>query len=134
MTARQVIAVCGKGGVGKTAYTAMLTRVLASRPNNRLLVVDADPALGLNYALGRESEKTIGSIRDEVIHTAEKGGRDDLKAMAVKSITWLPRQSRNVMTMRLWQWVAWTVLVVSVPLMNYSKRRLQRSPIVLTRS
>lgn len=84
MTARQVIAVCGKGGVGKTAYTAMLTRVLASRPNNRLLVVDADPALGLNYALGRESEKTIGSIRDEVIHTAEKGGRDDLKAMADK--------------------------------------------------
>lgn len=52
MTARQVIAVCGKGGVGKTAYTAMLTRVLASRPNNRLLVVGCRSGIGFELCLG----------------------------------------------------------------------------------
>ena len=82
MTTKQIIAVCGKGGVGKTAYTAMLTRVLADRKNNRLLVVDADPALGLNYALERTTEKTIGSVRDEIIQTASTGSREDLKLMA----------------------------------------------------
>lgn len=57
MSNKHVVAVCGKGGVGKTAYTSMLTRVLADRNDGRLLVVDADPALGLNFALAKKNEK-----------------------------------------------------------------------------
>lgn len=47
MNLHKVIAVCGKGGVGKTALTAMLTRELKNRKDTgHFLVVDADPALG----------------------------------------------------------------------------------------
>lgn len=71
---QKVIAVCGKGGVGKTAVTAMLTRQLKQREDiGRLLVVDADPALGLLYALNVETDKTIGAVRDKVLEAAEKG-------------------------------------------------------------
>ena len=71
---QKVIAVCGKGGVGKTALTAMLTRQLKKRADTgRLLVVDADPALGLLYALNVETDKTIGAVRDKVLAAAESG-------------------------------------------------------------
>ena len=70
---QKVIAVCGKGGVGKTALTAMLTRQLKKRADTgRLLVVDADPALGLLYALNVETDKTIGAVRDKVLAAAER--------------------------------------------------------------
>ncbi len=74
MNQHKVIAVCGKGGVGKTAVTAMLTRQLKSRADTgRLLVVDADPALGLLYALNVDTTKTIGAVRDKVLEAAESG-------------------------------------------------------------
>lgn len=70
----KVIAVCGKGGVGKTALTAMVTREMKNRADaGRLLVVDADPALGLLYALNVETDKTIGAVRDKVLEAAESG-------------------------------------------------------------
>ncbi len=71
MTTKKVIAVCGKGGVGKTAVSALLTKVLCRDLKGSLLVVDADPALGLHYALGRADTKTIGSVREQVLAAAE---------------------------------------------------------------
>lgn len=69
-----VIAICGKGGVGKTALTALMTRALRGRPETgRLLVIDADPALGLLYALGVDTERTIGAVREKVLAAAESG-------------------------------------------------------------
>lgn len=71
---QKVIAICGKGGVGKTAITAMLTRQLRLRADTgHLLAVDADPALGLLYALNVETDKTIGAVRDKVLDAAESG-------------------------------------------------------------
>jgi CO dehydrogenase maturation factor len=41
------IAVCGKGGTGKTALSALLVLSLSARSDLRVLAVDADPAAGL---------------------------------------------------------------------------------------
>jgi CO dehydrogenase maturation factor len=72
----RVIAVCGKGGVGKTAFTALLTRSLIEQGDaGRLLAVDADPALGLSVALGLDPERTIGHVRERIIRTAQQRDR-----------------------------------------------------------
>lgn len=64
---KTVIAVCGKGGVGKTVFSGALVRVLGERGKS-VLAVDADPALGLAYLLGLQADvKTIGNVRDELI-------------------------------------------------------------------
>jgi len=58
---KRLVAVCGKGGVGKTAFTAIMSRVLleSGRAGN-LLLIDADPAMGLPNALGIKVGRTMG--------------------------------------------------------------------------
>ncbi len=92
MKNKQVIAVCGKGGVGKTVYTSLLAKVISDRGEGNLLAVDADPALGLHYSLGRKGTKTIGSVRDEIIRTAESGNKEEVARLADK-IEYLVAQS-----------------------------------------
>ncbi|WP_457612063.1 ATP-binding protein [Methanocaldococcus sp.] len=60
-----IIAVSGKGGVGKTAFTTLLVKAL-SKKNKNILVVDADPDSNLPETLGVEVEKTVGDIREEL--------------------------------------------------------------------
>jgi len=61
------IAIAGKGGVGKTTFTALLLRYLRkNRSGKVLLAVDADPNANLNEALGMEVEKTISGILEGV--------------------------------------------------------------------
>ncbi|UCD85733.1 MAG: AAA family ATPase [Deltaproteobacteria bacterium] len=70
------IAVSGKGGAGKTALTAMMTKVIIGKGTpGKILLVDADPAGGLAPALGLSVEITIGNIREEIIRSVRKGGR-----------------------------------------------------------
>lgn len=59
-----IIAVAGKGGVGKTTVSALLIRRLAD-PGRPVLAVDADPNSNLNMLLGLEYEDTISDIREE---------------------------------------------------------------------
>lgn len=72
------VAVCGKGGTGKTVLTAMMAKVLCESDRGlRLLLVDADPAMGLESALGVSVGRTIGEIREDVIRTARRANREE---------------------------------------------------------
>lgn len=74
---RKIIAVCGKGGVGKTVFTSIMTKVLAEQNTmGNLLVIDADPALGLHFALGIAADLTIGKVREEIIKAAQDDATD----------------------------------------------------------
>lgn len=80
---KKVVAVCGKGGVGKTAFTAMMTKaLLESERAGKLLVIDADPALGLPNTLGITVERTIGQVRESIIDTASHGTGEDKSDIA----------------------------------------------------
>lgn len=70
----KILAVAGKGGVGKTSIAATMVRVLAEAyPQKRILAIDADPAVGLSTALGIEVKTTVDDIRKEVVKTAGEG-------------------------------------------------------------
>ena len=75
-TAARSVAICGKGGVGKTALTVLLTKVLVGS-NGKLLVVDADPVVGLPQALGVSVAKTMGDVSEEIIRVARAGGKKE---------------------------------------------------------
>lgn len=63
----KIIALTGKGGVGKTSLSAAIVRELAARdPEARILAIDADPAVGLATALGVEVHETLDGIRQRV--------------------------------------------------------------------
>ncbi len=69
-----IIAVAGKGGVGKTSIAANMIRVLTEQyPEKRILAIDADPAVGLSTALGIDVKTTIDDIRKSVVSAAEDG-------------------------------------------------------------
>jgi CO dehydrogenase maturation factor len=73
MRERLVISVSGKGGVGKTTTTALLTRIIMEKAKRNLLVVDADPVLNLPRALGIEVADTVGSIATKLRKDIDDG-------------------------------------------------------------
>lgn len=69
-----IIAVAGKGGVGKTSLSATIVRCLTeSFPDKKILAIDADPAVGLSTALGIDVQMTIDDIRKEIIASVDEG-------------------------------------------------------------
>lgn len=77
-----IIAVCGKGGVGKTSVSAMTAALLAEDPSKKVLAIDADPAVGLALALGFPARRTIDGIRNDVIARVQEGTQEDLEQLA----------------------------------------------------
>lgn len=70
----KIIAVAGKGGVGKTSLAAVMVRTLAEKyPGKRILAIDADPAVGLSTALNIDVKTTIDDIRKKVVASVEDG-------------------------------------------------------------
>lgn len=65
------IAVAGKGGVGKTTFSALAIRHLHERTGEVVLAVDADPNANLGAKLGTEPGRTLGSIREELLAMGE---------------------------------------------------------------
>ena len=79
MAQAKIIAVAGKGGVGKTSLSAAVVRVLTERyPDARLLAIDADPAVGLATALGIEVRETLDDIRRSMASGTTKNAADEL--------------------------------------------------------
>jgi len=72
-----IIALCGKGGVGKTSLSALITRMLCQDGSRRVLAIDADPAVGLSYPLGIHVRKTVDHIRNDLIKTLGNGEKID---------------------------------------------------------
>ena len=67
-----VIAVAGKGGVGKTTLCGLLIQYLCESGKKPVLAVDADANSNLNEVLGVETEITLGELREEI----ERAGID----------------------------------------------------------
>lgn len=61
-----VIAMAGKGGVGKTTLCGLLIQYLCKTGRKPVLAVDADANSNLNEVLGVEVESTLGEIREEI--------------------------------------------------------------------
>jgi len=58
------IAVCGKGGTGKTTFAGMIIRYLLEKKKGPVLAVDADANANLNEVLGIDIKATIGEMRE----------------------------------------------------------------------
>jgi len=61
----------------------MMTRVLldSSKPS-KLLLIDADPAMGLPIALGLKVKRTMGQVREEIIKTARGSDKEKKSKLA----------------------------------------------------
>lgn len=76
----KIIALCGKGGVGKTSISATMVKILSEKyPDKRILAIDGDPSVGLATALGVEESGTINDIREDFIKLADE--RKDAEAI-----------------------------------------------------
>ncbi|TET12358.1 MAG: ATP-binding protein [Candidatus Thorarchaeota archaeon] len=76
MRERLVVSVAGKGGVGKTTTSALLTRAVIEMTKRSLLVVDADPVMNLPRALGIEIPLSVGDIATRLRKSIDEGSLD----------------------------------------------------------
>ena len=91
-----VIAVAGKGGVGKTTLCGLLIQYLCESGKKPVLAVDADANSNLNEVLGVEIGPTLGELREEI----ERAGSDP-KYEIPKGITksdWLEMRMMDAVT------------------------------------
>lgn len=76
-----IIAVAGKGGVGKTSIAAaIVAHLMCTHPESRILAIDADPAVGLETSLGVSVHLTVDDIRKEIAQAGE-GDREKRRAI-----------------------------------------------------
>lgn len=68
-----IIAVTGKGGVGKTTVSSLIVKQLVANNMTPVLAIDADPNSCLDAALGVTVDKTVGKVREEVREETKKG-------------------------------------------------------------
>jgi CO dehydrogenase maturation factor len=76
------MAMCGKGGVGKTSISSLMVKKLSAWDGRKILAIDADPAAGLAASLGIIVRKTVDDIRKDLVNKIQKGdspgGRETL--------------------------------------------------------
>ncbi len=89
-----IIAVSGKGGVGKTIVAAHLIKRFSQRGN--VLAIDADPDSNLPEALGVTAGRTISEIRDDISDASPrssiaKSKREHFERALTEAIEEFPR-------------------------------------------
>jgi CO dehydrogenase maturation factor len=77
------IAISGKGGVGKTGLCALLIRSLSK--NGYVLAIDADPDSNLPHALGMSVKKSVGDIREAIMHAPSRSPEAAAKGQAFQT-------------------------------------------------
>lgn len=78
----RLIAICGKGGSGKTALAALMTKYFLQSGRTKLLVIDADPTMCLPATLGLQAERTVNDIRERIIREARSAGPTEKRNLA----------------------------------------------------
>lgn len=79
MNKTTTLAVCGKGGVGKTSFSALMVKHLAKNTDRKILAIDADPSGGLASSLGVRAKKSVDDIRKDIIRQIRDGNVKDSK-------------------------------------------------------
>jgi CO dehydrogenase maturation factor len=67
-----IIAVIGKGGVGKTTITTLLMRRLMESGQTPVLAIDADPSNCLGSSLGVAVDKTLADMREGMRDSSDR--------------------------------------------------------------
>ena len=71
----RVIAMAGKGGVGKTTLCGLLIQHLCRSGKRPVLAVDADANSNLGEVLGVEPGPTLGEVREELERSGAEPGQ-----------------------------------------------------------
>lgn len=91
-----IIAVAGKGGVGKTTLCGLMIQYLCEHGKKPVLAVDADANSNLNEVLGVEMGVTLGELREE-IERAGVDSRYQIPAVMTKQ-AWLEIRLSDALT------------------------------------
>jgi CO dehydrogenase maturation factor len=67
-----IIAIAGKGGIGKSTIASLIIRKLKEKKSGSILGVDADPNSNLGEFLGLKPAKSIGEVLDEISANKDK--------------------------------------------------------------
>jgi len=85
-----IVAVIGKGGVGKTTVASLILRRLLESAETPVLAIDADPSNCLGHALGIDAGRTLADMREEL---REGAGRPP----SMSSAEWFALQAEDAM-------------------------------------
>jgi len=83
----KLIAITGKGGVGKTTISALLIKNLLESGKSPVLAIDADPNSCLDAALGVNVTETVGRAREDVRASKQTGSVNSSGAGAGANIS-----------------------------------------------
>ncbi|MDD5686623.1 MAG: AAA family ATPase [Elusimicrobia bacterium] len=84
-----IIAVAGKGGVGKSTVSSLIVKHLIERGKKPVLAVDADPNANLGYYLGVDYKMTVSDLREEEFKKNPSG---------ISKIEWLDMKMQECIT------------------------------------